>query len=454
MGVALVLAALVFAPGVRAADSLTWRTDQDRVSADIKSTRLFKVLEEIARTTGWHIFVEPDTARTVSAKFKELPPGEALRLLLGDLNYALVPETNGVPRLYVFRTNRRNATQVIDPAKEAEMRAHAKLIPNELIVRLKPGAKIDELARALGAKVIGRIDSLNAYRLQFDNEDAATAARAQLANNGDVSSVDNNYSIDRPLTPREALAANVPPPRLQLRPPPADGRIVIGLVDTAVQPLGNNLDGFLLKQLTAVDSAALDTSGPSHGTSMAETMLRSLEMMTKGSSSVQILPVDVYGSGATTSTFDVASGVMLAVNGGATIINMSLGSDGDSSFLHDIIKEASAHNIVFIGAAGNTPVTTPFYPAAYPEVMAVTAIDRGGQIAPYANRGSFVTMGAPGTSVIYYNGQPWYVMGTSPAAAFTSGVVAGYADANRVPVTQAGSFARTALAFTPGAPAK
>ncbi|HXU75956.1 MAG TPA: S8 family serine peptidase [Methylomirabilota bacterium] len=454
MGVALVLAALVFAPGVRAADSLTWRTDQDRVSADIKSTRLFKVLEEIARTTGWHIFVEPDTARTVSAKFKELPPGEALRLLLGDLNYALVPETNGVPRLYVFRTNRRNATQVIDPAKEAEMRAHAKLIPNELIVRLKPGAKIDELARALGAKVIGRIDSLNAYRLQFDNEDAATAARAQLADNGDVSSVDNNYSIDRPLTPREALAANVPPPRLQLRPPPADGRIVIGLVDTAVQPLGNNLDGFLLKQLTAVDSAALDTSGPSHGTSMAETMLRSLEMMTKGSSSVQILPVDVYGSGATTSTFDVASGVMLAVNGGATIINMSLGSDGDSSFLHDIIKEASAHNIVFIGAAGNTPVTTPFYPAAYPEVMAVTAIDRGGQIAPYANRGSFVTMGAPGTSVIYYNGQPWYVMGTSPAAAFTSGVVAGYADANRVPVTQAGSFARTALAFTPGAPAK
>jgi ribosomal protein L18 len=454
MGVALVLAALVFAPGVKAADSLTWRTDQDRVSADIKSTRLFKVLEEIARTTGWHIFVEPDTARTVSAKFKELPPGEALRLLLGDLNYALVPETNGVPRLYVFRTNRRNATQVIDPAKEAEMRAHAKLIPNELIVRLKPGAKIDELARALGAKVIGRIDSLNAYRLQFDNEDAATAARAQLADNGDVSSVDNNYSIDRPLTPREALAANVPPPRLQLRPPPADGRIVIGLVDTAVQPLGNNLDGFLLKQLTAVDSAALDTSGPSHGTSMAETMLRSLEMMTKGSSSVQILPVDVYGSGATTSTFDVASGVMLAVNGGATIINMSLGSDGDSSFLHDIIKEASAHNIVFVGAAGNTPVTTPFYPAAYPEVMAVTAIDRGGQIAPYANRGSFVTMGAPGTSVIYYNGQPWYVMGTSPAAAFTSGVVAGYADANRVPVTQAGSFARTALAFTPGAPAK
>jgi len=54
------------------------------------------------------------------------------------------------------------------------------------------------------------------------------------------------------------MAANVPPPRLQLRPPPSDGRIVIGLVDTAVQPLGNGLDGFLLKQLSAVGDTALD----------------------------------------------------------------------------------------------------------------------------------------------------------------------------------------------------
>jgi len=184
---------------------------------------------------------------------------------------------------------------------------------------------------------------------------------------------------------------------------------------------------------------------------MAATILRSLEMMTKGNSSVQILPVDVYGSGPTTSTFDVATGVMLAVNGGANIINMSLGSDGDSSFLHDVIKEASAQNILFVGAAGNTPVTTPFYPAAYPEVMAVTAIDRGGQIAPYANRGSFVSVGAPGTSIIYFNNQPYYVMGTSPAAAFTSGLVAGYADANRVSLSQAGSFARNALALNPAA---
>ena len=50
-------------------------------------------------------------------------------------------------------------------------------------MRLKPGAKIDDLARSLGAKVIGRIDSLNAYRLQFQDQAAADTAREQLAAN-------------------------------------------------------------------------------------------------------------------------------------------------------------------------------------------------------------------------------------------------------------------------------
>ena len=51
-----------------------------------------------------------------------------------------------------------------------------------------------------------------------------------------------------------------------------------------------------------------------------------------------------------------------AVNGGANPINLSLGSEGDSPFLHSVIQDASSKDIVFIGAAGNTPVTTPFYP--------------------------------------------------------------------------------------------
>src|SRR5207245_17968 len=258
----------------------------------------------------------------------------------------------------------------------------------------------------------------------------------------------NNYAIDSPPTPRQVQSGSVPPPpQLQLKPPPDNGRIVVGLVDTALQPLGNDLDKFLLKAISVAGDAQLDPTSPSHGTSMAETILRSLQAITKGSTSVQILPVDVYGPNASTSTFDVANGITQAINGGANILNLSLGSEGDSPFLRDLIKDAIARKIMFFAAAGNEPVTTPFYPAAYSDLgglWAVTAIDKG-QLASYANRGSFVNAGAPGTSIIYFNGQPWYVVGTSASTAFASGMVAGHMDATHSTVDQTQSYVNSTM---------
>ena len=89
-------AACVFVVSASAANtnSLVWHTATDRVSADMHGESLWPLLEDIAHQTGWHIFVEPDTERNVSAKFKDLPSGDALKMLLGDLNFALVPQTN------------------------------------------------------------------------------------------------------------------------------------------------------------------------------------------------------------------------------------------------------------------------------------------------------------------------------------------------------------------------
>src|ERR1051325_3472463 len=63
---------------LRAADTLSWNTNSDRVSADIKSAALIPVLEGVAKLTGWHVFLETNTALTVSAKFKDVPSGEAM----------------------------------------------------------------------------------------------------------------------------------------------------------------------------------------------------------------------------------------------------------------------------------------------------------------------------------------------------------------------------------------
>jgi hypothetical protein len=432
------VALLFVAAAGRADNTLTWQASSNLVSADIKNTQLFPVLEKVAAASGWHIFVEPDAARNVSVKFKNLPTGEALHLLLGDLNFAMVPDTNSSPKLYVFRTRMENATRLVQPVKAAPKDDKPKKIPKELIVRLKPGVKIDELARLLGAKVIGRIDSLNAYRLQFDSEDATDAAQTQLASNSDVASIESNYALERPEVPQPA-AGGVPPIQLQLNPPPSNGRTIIGLVDTGIQePLPNGLDSFLLNSVSVAGDAQLDPSSPSHGTAMAETMLRTLQALGNGSTSVQILPVDVYGPNPTTSTFDVAQGYAAAVNGGAQIINLSLGSSTDSQMLQDLITQAYQKGIVTFAAKGNTPVTAPFYPAADQNVIAVTALQSDGSVAPWANEAAIPAIGAMGSVLVPYNGQTFVVQGTSPATAIASATDAWGADSQKVSVLQFG----------------
>jgi hypothetical protein len=105
---------------------------------------------------------------------------------------------------------------------------------------------------------------------------------------------------------------------------------------------------------------------------------------------------------------------------------------------------------VFVASAGNEPVSTPTFPAAYPEVIAVTAGDGKGGIAYYANRGDFVDVIAPGTSLVTFNGQVWRVAGTSPATAFISGVIAGTADTTgKTPLEAAVSVLKTQVPVKP-----
>jgi hypothetical protein len=393
---------------------------------------LWPLLEKIAGEAGWHIFVEPDTTHTTSAKFKDLPSGDALKMLLGDLNFALVPRTNGVPQLYVFRTERQNATLLVRAPN-----ATAKHVANELLVKLKPGTDIDALAKAIGAKVIGRNDKLGIYRLQFGDADATDAALASLKNNSDVLAVDYNYVFDPPATPQLLANAPVGPVSLTLDPATTGDPCnpVVGLIDTQVQSLGSQLDPFLLKPISVAGDAAANTSTITHGTAMAETILRAVSQAAGGNSSVRILSVNVYGTGETTTSWSVALGIQAAVDNGATMLNLSLGGPSDSAVLDSVIQQAIAAGIPVYAAAGNQPVSTPTYPAADLGVIAVTAT-QGGQLAPYANFGSFVSLALPGASVVYLGGQAYVIQGTSPATAYATGVAAGTKGVDCLPWSQ------------------
>ncbi|HWC58752.1 MAG TPA: S8 family serine peptidase [Verrucomicrobiae bacterium] len=407
---------------------LNWNTNQNQVSADIQSLPVARLLGAIARHTGWQVFLEPNLTHNVSTKFQNLPLGQALHMLLGNLNFALVPQTNGPTHLYVFHTSMGKATQMIRPGDLLSKVSRSGPIPNELVVTVKPGVNIDGLDCLQDASVTGKIEKLNTYRVQFKDEAAAKAARDCLAGNPNVLAVESNFSLEQPDLPVGVGNAS---PQFNLSPKANNGdcQVVIGLIDTSVGALGNNLDQFMLKSISVAGQPNPD-SQLTHGTAMADTILRGVQANTGGTTSIKVLPVDVYGPNETTSTFDVATGVYEAVQAGANVINMSLGGQGDSAFLHTLIQNASKQGVVFFAAAGNQPVTTPTYPAAYPEVEAVTAGNGPGQVADYANRGSFVDLMLPGTSIVPFDGQSWAVTGTSTATAYASGIAAGLADSS------------------------
>lgn len=423
----IALAFLIFSSAVRGAETLNWSTNENRVSANLESVPLTRLLEGVSQATGWRVYVESNVTANVSVKFKDLPTGEALRFLLGKLNFALVPQTNASPRLYVFQSSLENATKLIRPANLTERKAEP--IPNELVVTLKPGAKIENLDCIQAGKVVGKIASLNAYRIQFKNESEAQAARDCLSGNPDVDSIDSNFKVDRTPPLRQLDASVAPDFNLKVNQPNGNCPIVIGLVDT-----GGTVPASLRNLVRPSMSVFANSQAPApddltHGTAMLETMAEIIQNAGSGSTSVQIQPMDVYGGNPTTTTFDVARGISKVITEGhANIINLSLGSPGDSVVLHNLIRQASEQGIVFFGAAGNEPVTTPTYPAAYPEVFAVTAGDRDGQVSSYANRGNFIDMMAPGTSIVPFDGQSYFVTGTSTATAYVSGLVAGMAD--------------------------
>jgi thermitase len=415
LGLALALAGTLFGQPAAGADSFVWRKAQGSVDADLTSAELVPVLAQIAKATGWAVFLEPGTKRSITVKFKGRTPEGALDLLLGDLDRVLLPGTNGGPqRLLVFRGSQANATEPIKALDKS------KPIPTELIITVKPGTDLDALAKKLGAKIVSRSKGRNSARLSFEDEASAEAARKALESNEDVLSTDPNFAVtDQPLP--EDLAGQGRGPSVR---PVRDGDpVVVALLDSHVGSLGPEYDAFLLDRINVTSSSAPPSELLEHGSAMFGTALNAMKGDNSGSN-VRFVAIDVYGGNAMTTTYELAEGLYQATQNRANILSMSLGAEGDSPYLSRYIDELVRSGYIIVASAGNSPVTTPMYPAAYEGVIAVTAGVSPNQLAPYANRGSFVDVMAPGTSVVNYNGITWKISGTSPAAAFISGYLA------------------------------
>jgi type VII secretion-associated serine protease mycosin len=126
----------------------------------------------------------------------------------------------------------------------------------------------------------------------------------------------------------------------------------------------------------------------------------------------------------------IGKGIYYAVDHGATVINMSLGSEQPSASLRSAVAYAISKGVVVVASAGNSGTSGGFapyiYPASFTGVIAVAAVDGTGARASFSEQNASVELSAPGVDVIGGGPDGEYIdaAGTSPAAALVSGVAA------------------------------
>ena len=433
---------------------LRWNADPARMSASVRGLPLSRVLGRLARTTGWRILIEPDTQRSVDVAFTNLPPSEALPRLLGDFSFSFTSVGKGGRELRIYRSTAAAATSAVDPIDDEEFQARPGPIPNEWIVRLKPGSKLspEELAKRLKARLVGRMDDLRTFRLRFDSAEDAVSSRPILLSEPDVAGLENNIRLPVP----EPGIPGAPPAESITLKPRAGGavdQVVVALIDTGVQSLSGNMEALLLNRVSVAEGTPGADGAPTHGTVMAQDILQGVGRIDAGADGtrVRILPVDVYGAEPATTTWNVVRGLEAAAARGATVFNLSLGGADDSPLLDEAIASIRAQGGLVLAATGNTPGVGLTYPAASPGALGVTAVDSTGVPASYANTGPQARLAGPGTTLIQFGGLNWVTQGTSGATAWVSGLAAGWMSQSGATASQAGQWLQGAVPFKPPA---
>jgi hypothetical protein len=308
---------------------------------------------------------------------------------------------------------------------------------NQIVAEIDGGltnAQVDELARRHG---LVRVESQNfpligatigLFRIT-DNR-SADIVGPEFATEAGILGFQRNlrYRVQDQKTPTEGDPAQYAVTKLRL--PQAHRlahgmNVTIAVIDSGIDVKHPELVNSIADSFDALGSK----EGPHvHGTGIAGAIAAHARLM--GSApEARILAIRAFASassGAESSSYVIIKSLNYAVLHGAQIVNMSFAGPKDPLIERGIIATAE-RGVVMIAAAGNAGAKSPpLYPAANPNVIAVSGTDSQDRLFAASNRGAHIALAAPGTDIFLPAPDQKYQMtsGTSFSAAYVSGVAA------------------------------
>jgi subtilisin family serine protease len=202
--------------------------------------------------------------------------------------------------------------------------------------------------------------------------------------------------------------------------------VIIGMVDTGVDPSIPDLQGALVPgwDFVANDAVPRDTNG--HGTHVASVMAA------RGNNGIgiagycwgcRLMPVRITPDGRATPQ-QIAQGIYWAVDHGSRIITIGFNSGSQSFDESSAMRYAREKGVLVIASAGNAGTEALRYPAAYPGVLPVAATNDSDVLYFWSSRGSWVPLSAPGCQLVL---DASVGQGTLCGTSFTPAAVAGVA---------------------------
>jgi Subtilase family len=325
--------------------------------------------------------------------------------------------------------------------------------PEQVILRFPSADSYDTFLFALsGSKVqlVDRLDRLRAVRLGYDE----WSDLSNLLDGENITAYDSLPSVPPPAPPGGRVQQGLVGFGDGLLPWLGVGTdhsawgagVRVAVLDSGVVP-HPALPGLSRSiEITPFPEDASKIHG--HGTAVAS-LIASRDPAAPGiAPAAEIISIRVSDESGRADSFELAAGILAAIDAGAQIINISMGTTENNPLIEDAVIYARDREVLIVAASGNSEQADACYPAAYPSVISVGAVDARGEHLDFSNYGTYLSLTAPGYAVnaAWPGNRYATISGTSASAPIVSGAIAATMSSGRGQTMSASRAAEIVMA--------